>query len=481
MSTRRALFFSFLDRYASLLISIVSSMVLARLLSPAEIGVFSVTMVLLTFVATVRDMGAGQYLVQEQQLTTERIRAVWTVQLGVGVGLACLVLLASNPVAQFYGEPRMRDILGVVALNYALNPFGSLTYAWLMREMRFESVAFMRFFSALSGALISIWLAWRGHGPISLAYGSLGSTIANASVAMVFRPRDFPLLPGIKEIRRVLVFGSRLTFSSIAAVISSSAPELLLGKLQGVAAAGMFSRSVGLVQMFYRLFADAVGTVCLPWFAAKTRENASFAEPFLKATAYVTAFGWSFCLVVIFLAHPIVRVLYGSQWDAAVDLTRLLAAAVLFSVPATLCQTALLSAGAVNTIARMTLLATTQNVVLVATGASMGLLPLGALMIVSAAFNGAMWIRAVSLQLGLSLADWVRALWRSLAVAAIAALAPALVFLFFGAYPGEFVMPLALGLSGALAGFLLAVFVLVHPLRAEFALMARRLSKDMEV
>ena len=110
MTTRRALVFSFLDRYASLLIAVASSMVIARLLTPAEIGVFSITMVLLMFVSAVRDMGAGQYLIQEKNLTIERIRAVWAVQLGLGVALACLVLLVSYPVAIFYDEPRMRDI-----------------------------------------------------------------------------------------------------------------------------------------------------------------------------------------------------------------------------------------------------------------------------------------------------------------------------------------------------------------------------------
>ena len=103
MSTRRALTFSFVDRYASLIIGVLSSMVIARLLTPAEVGVFSVTMMLLAFLSTVRDLGAGEYLVQEQNLTTERIRAVWAVQLGLGLTLSALVLLASVPVAAFYG------------------------------------------------------------------------------------------------------------------------------------------------------------------------------------------------------------------------------------------------------------------------------------------------------------------------------------------------------------------------------------------
>ncbi|HZV67176.1 MAG TPA: oligosaccharide flippase family protein [Telluria sp.] len=74
-------------------------MVIARLLTPADIGVFSVTMVLLTFVASVRDMGAGGYLVQEKEITIDRIRAVWAVQLGLGIFLSLLVLAASVPVA----------------------------------------------------------------------------------------------------------------------------------------------------------------------------------------------------------------------------------------------------------------------------------------------------------------------------------------------------------------------------------------------
>lgn len=250
MSTRKSLFFSFLDRYAGLAISVVSSMVIARLLTPSEIGVFSVTMVLLMFVATVRDMGEGQYMVQEKELTVERIRAVWAVQLGLGLGLACVVLLASYPVAVFYKEPRMREIMLVVALNYVINPFGSLTHAWLMREMRFETSALIRFSGGLCGALVATWMAWKNYGPISLAFGSLASTAVGAMMAIYFRPKFFPWLPGVGEIKRVLVFGSQLTASSIVAIMSNGAPELLLGKLQDLTATGLYSRSNGLVQMF---------------------------------------------------------------------------------------------------------------------------------------------------------------------------------------------------------------------------------------
>ena len=467
MSTRKSLFFSFLDRYASLAISVVASMVIARLLTPAEIGVFSVTMVLLMFVSTFRDLGAGQYLVQVKELTTESIRAVWAVQLGLGLGLACLVLLASYPVALFYKEPRMRDIMLVVALNYAINPFGSLTYAWLMREMRFESVAMMRFSAGLSGAMVTTWLAWKDFGAISLAFGSLASTVANALIAVYFRPKSFPWLPGLTEVKRVLTFGSKLTAASIVNVMAGGAPELLLGKLQSLTAAGLYSRSVGVVNMFHRLFADAVTVVALPLFAKQFRENQNLADPFLKATAYVTAFGWSFCLAVICLAHPIIRAMYGNQWDQSVDLARLPAVSMIFSASVSLCGTALLSSGAVNKITKITIFSALQSIAFVAVGAWYGLTALGCALIVSAAVSAVMWLRITIRHIGLPVRALLHTFLQSAGVALLAAIGPTLALWIYGPYPDFFVMPLVLGSTGGLVGFVMGIIFLQHPLQEE--------------
>lgn len=467
MSTRNSLFFSFLDRYASLVISVVSSMVIARLLTPAEIGVFSVTVVLLTLVSTIRDMGAGQYLVQEKELTIDRIRAVWAVQLGLGLAMSIVVLLASYPVAVFYEEPRMRDVMLVVALNYAVNPFGSLTFAWLTREMRFDSLAMMRFSSVLCGALVSTWLAWKDFGPISLAIGSLASTVVNALVAIYYRPKSFPWLPGLSEIKRVMSFGSKLTASVIIYDVATGTPELLLGKLQSLAATGLYSRANGLVQMFHRLFVDAVRAVCLPWFAKKSREHGSFIDPFVKATAYVTAFGWSFCLAVICLAQPIVRALYGNQWDDSVDLTRLLAVAMIFNVPTALCNVALMATGAVSTIARATTYSALQTVVFVIIGASQGLIVLGLAMIISAVITSAIWLKTTTQHIGLPWSKLFIALRPSAAVALLSAVGPVIVLSVYGPYPDHFLAPLVLGGSGCLVGFLAGIMIANHPLQVE--------------
>lgn len=476
LTIRKSLVYSYLDRYASLILSIVASMIIARLLTPADIGVFSVTMVLLGFVTAVRDMGAGGYLVQEKELTPDRVRAVWAVQLGLGIVLALLVLIASVPVASFYNEPRIRNIMLVVALTYAINPFGSLTYAWQIREMRFDTLALVRFSASLAGAAVSVSLAWRDFGPISLAFGALGSTLVNAAMAIYFRPKWFPWLPGIKEIRRVLAFGTQSTGATILQTLAGSAPELLLGKLQGMTATGLYSRAAGLVAMFDRLVLAGISSVAISWFANQSRDHGSISQPFLKATSYVTAVGWAFALGVIFLAHPAIRILYGNQWDGAVNLTRLIAGALAFSMPAALCYVALMALGAVTQTLRTTAITTLVTLILMAIGASFGLLALGVSQVIAALISTCFWLRTTQAHVQFKWSELRLRLLESAAVGLAAGIAPALAFVFYGPNPENIWLPLAIGVPGATAGFLAAIVLFKHPLLEELQPIIRRLS-----
>jgi len=426
MSTRKSLAFSFLDRYAALLMAIVSSMVLARLLTPAEVGIYSSAMSLLIFMSTVRDLGAGQYLLQAKQLDRESIRAVWAIQLGVGTLLAALVFLLRGAAADYFHEPRIKDIMAVVALNFLVNPFGSITYAWLMREMRFGALASMRFLSALSTALVSTLLAWKGHGPISLAWGSLAGTVMNALVAMLHRPPNYPWMPGLARVHEVFSFGSRLTATSLLNTLVNIAPDFLLGKLQGMTAAGLFSRSNGLVSMFRSLVSDAVNAVALPHFARTSREGGDTAAAYLQVLSYISAVGWFFCVNIALLAHPLIHVLYGDQWGDAVDLTRVLALAMAFQVPVGTCQVLLTGTGQAPRLLRTTLMTCTLMLLALVAGAWQGLTLFALSLSAAAGVNMILWLRTTAMANGVSGPSLMRVLSHSALLAGIAGLPAAL-------------------------------------------------------
>jgi len=452
-------------------------MVLARLLTPSEVGAYAVAMVLLSLAATVRDLGVGQYLVLEKDLTTDRIRAVWAVQLGFGTLLAAAIYFASGPLSIFFSEPEVGTILTVLAVSYLFNPLGSITYAWLIREMRFEAIAIMRFSSTLSGALVSVYLAWKGHGPVSMAWGGLVSTMVNAAVSIKFRPTDYPWLPGLREVRRVLSLGTKVTSTALLNTVHMGAPEFLLGKFQGLAAAGFFSRGNGLVAMFNRLITDAVQTVALSLFAKERRAGDASGASFATSIAYMTVLSYSFGLFLLLLAFPMVRFLYGTQWDDSVELTRVLCVGIAIGSPVPMCIAALMAADQASRVVRITAGMTTLSVLACAFAAQFGAIYVCLAIVCATAIGTVAWMRAAMQAIGSGGGAILKAMTQSAAVALCAAIGPAVVVWVFGWRPTEVLLVLGLGSTTCIVGFLVGVYGIKHPIAAEIERLRTRLPR----
>jgi hypothetical protein len=251
VSTRQAVAFAFLDRYAGLVAHTISSMVLARLLTPGEIGVYSVVMLLIGFVAVFRDFGAGQYLVQQRELSPTVMRVTWTLQLGWGTLFAAATFASAHPVAAFYADQRIVAIMQVLALNFLVTPLAAFPYALLVRDMRFGTIAMIRFSGALVHALTAVAAAWSGYGAISLAWANLAATLAN--IAVTYALTRLPMWQSLtlRGLAESMKFGGVLTSVQLIGHVRASLPELLLGKLHSLTAAGLMSRAQGLVAMFW--------------------------------------------------------------------------------------------------------------------------------------------------------------------------------------------------------------------------------------
>lgn len=469
MSTRRAFAYSFADRYAGLVVHTVSAMIIARLLSPPEIGVYSLTMVFVTFIATFRDLGAGQYLVQKKELTTSDVRDTWAVQLGLGLFFSLVIAVACVPVSVFYDEPRMIAIMLVLAANFALTPFQALPYAWLMRAMRFDVLATMRMCAAMVQAACGIGLAWAGVGPISLAWANLAATIAGVAIATAFVGGELPWKPRFAGIGHVVSFGGRLAGINVLSTIRSASPELFLGRFQGMTETGLFSRGQGLVVMFERLIMDAVNSVALPMYAKELREGREITATFLRAVSLVTAFGWSLLAFIGILAFPVIRVLYGTQWDDTVDPTRWLAAAMALGVPGYVCLAPMIASGAVDRLLSATALSTCVAAACSGLGAYLGLLPLSQLMLPAAATSSALALYVAKPQAGFKWGPLMRILATSASLAAAASIVPVGVSIAFGWRPQHILLSLTIAVPGSIAGFCIAAYLTRHACWDELA------------
>ena len=135
MSLKRSFMISFGKSGGSFLLHFASNIILARLLLPSEIGLFSVCVALTAVLHTLRDFGVGRYLIKEKDLTDDKVRTVFGVAILIGWSLAALIYLSRGAVADFYNEPQIEPLMALLSINFLLLPIGQPAFV-LMRRWR---------------------------------------------------------------------------------------------------------------------------------------------------------------------------------------------------------------------------------------------------------------------------------------------------------------------------------------------------------
>lgn len=470
MTVRRALAFSYIEKYGSFLLSLVSTAVISRLLKPADIGVFAIGMSLVGVVAVIRELGVSTYLVQEAELSESRVRAAFTLAVMMGVGLCLALLTVSVPAGRFYKDSTVTTIIAILALNFALTPLASVSQSLLMREMRFSTLTWIRLAQSAILAGGSIVLAELGWGPLSLAWGAVLSSAANSIISLWIRPHPMRLILDKDELRRVFSVGGPATAVNVVDEVVNSLPELVLGRTQTLAAAGLFSRGRGMSQMAHQLLARAAGPVFLAVFAERQREGVPLAPLYAKATACVLGLGWVALAMLVVLAEPVVRALFGPNWLAVVPLMRWLSVAAAVALVTSGAHHLLLASGGVRDVLRAKIATLPAQALPLVVGAFFGATRMAMAMVLSSAVASLLLGLAVRGRSGIRLRDQLIPAFVSLPIAFAGAAGASLGLLISVPYSalGAF-EELLVGGSAGVAFAAGALIVGSHPLRGEVA------------
>lgn len=474
---RKSLSITIVMRYSMLVISVVATMVLARLLTPAEIGLFSLATIIVNLAHSLRGFGVGQYIVQETELTTDRIRTAFGITMVIAWVIALGLVAVSPLAADFYGEEGVGRVLRVLALNFALIPFGSVALAMLNREMRFGTIMRISVLSELIRNICSIYLAATGHGYMSLAWGAVAGVVATVILTRLLSPAYINVFPNFKEWRRVLNFGSSATVATIAKDLQDGSPELVIGRAMDTQAVGFFAKAVAVNKLFDRVVLSAVRPALLPHMSAKHRAGESIRDFYTHGLGLITVMAWPFYAFVAVMAFPMVRVLYGDQWDAAAPLARLLCAYAAIDVVSAFAGQALVSVGFVHRLVRLRLLvfAVTLGVVIAAIPYGLDVVALA--MTIPAATGLAYSYRLLRSSIGLRFRDYARALGRSALVTALVSAFPLWYVYSVDLDSINVWMTLLLGALGTGISWMLFVTILRHPISGELKLLAIQFKK----
>ncbi|MBI5256402.1 MAG: lipopolysaccharide biosynthesis protein [Burkholderiales bacterium] len=344
-SIRRSLAFSALDSYLALVLQLASTVIIARLLTPTETGIFAVAAVFASLASTFRDFGVAEFLIQEKELVPQKIRAALALNIMLSWAMGLLLFFGAPLTAEFYRTPGIADVMRVQAFNFALIPFGAVTMAWFRRELDFRPILIAGITANTVSFIVAVGGALAGLSYMSMAWSSLAGVAVTVGVSLWFRPASFPRWPSLRGVAEVFHFGKFASGIYIFGQLGRGAPEIIIGRSHDMASVAIFSRANGLVELFNRLVLQAISPVCMPYFARANREDGSLKRGYLASVTYLTGVGWPMLAYLGIMAFAAIRIIYGTQWTAAAPLARIVCAAGVIELVHHLAKEALIAQG----------------------------------------------------------------------------------------------------------------------------------------
>ncbi|MCU0839477.1 MAG: oligosaccharide flippase family protein [Rhodospirillales bacterium] len=321
MSLRKSIIFSVAQRYGSQVITFATGIAIARLLSPAEVGVFTIGLSAITLISALRTLTSGPYFITAKELTAEDLRAAAGINWLFGLLIAVIVFLLSGPVADFYDSPQVATVLTVLAIASLVSPIGGVANILLLRNMRFGSLMWIGLASGLVQAAVAVMLAALDFGPVSLAWGQLAGNVASAVGYVLCVPEARWLRPSFRRLGAPLRVGGWLTGVSIAAAGGTQAAQLMIGKTVGLADLALYARAVSISDNVRGLFYASAVRPALPAFARAERDGEGRMVPiYLRLVAVITGVGWPAYAVLAIWAEPLIVFLYGEPWRVAASI-----------------------------------------------------------------------------------------------------------------------------------------------------------------
>ena len=300
-------------------------MIVARLLTPEELGVFAIASGIVMLLSEFKLLGAADYLIRERELSEDKIRRALGLTIIISWGLGIAIMLAGPWVGVFYELPSLETLFYILSLSLFLGPFMSISVALANRDFNFRIVLHLNFAGALVSLVATVVLIKLGFSFYSLAWAivirvsvELLIVIVSPTVRVYWRPK-------FRNIRDIAAFGVFTSTANMVKRAIKTVPDMVIGKMGTTAQVGLFSRGLGFVDFLASTLFMGVSPVVLPFLSETRRTGGDVLQAYTRASLLLGAMVWPVLTVAAIASLPTIRLFFGPQWDEAAPVASFMA------------------------------------------------------------------------------------------------------------------------------------------------------------
>jgi lipopolysaccharide exporter len=307
--------------------------VVARLVSPAEFGIFALAITIHAFVVTLAELGVASAVARSDVDAGRIAPTVAAISMSVSALLAGLMATFSGQIAAALGNPEVAHPIRILSIGvFLIGPF-AVPGAMLQREFRQDLLFRTQLIGFVPGGIILILLASFSNGADAFAWSRVVGQAATGIAMIIFVGKMYVPRIDFNVLRPLLSFGIPLAGANLLSQILLNVDYVFLGRMMKPADVGVYMLAFGVASWPTAVIGGMLAGVTLPAFSAIRRDGGDIGKALRDAVSIVSLVAFPIAAFTAVFAGPIVAVLYGSQWtEAAPPLTVLSCYGAIFVI-----------------------------------------------------------------------------------------------------------------------------------------------------
>jgi O-antigen/teichoic acid export membrane protein len=315
-------------RMCDRLIGMVSTIVLARLLTPDHFGVIALGISLIAFLDAVGDFSFELALIRDQEATESHYDTAWTARVTNAI-LQCIVLNAiAGPAATLFDEPRLRAVVHFLSLVLVLNASQSIHVADMRKDFAFRAEFNFRIWSRFIGFLITVTLAFLWRDYWALVIGTLATAALRVVLSYVMRP--YWPKPTLCKLGEIFDFSKWLIIGNVLAAGVKRSPAFVIGRLADAQTLGLYAIGNQICSMASSELVAPIKRALFPGYSKLTSDFETLRKVYMENFAVIVMLAMPVAAGIGFTSQFLVPIFLGPKWLAAIPVMQVLALGAAF-------------------------------------------------------------------------------------------------------------------------------------------------------
>ena len=320
-----AVFWNFLTYALSKGFVLLTTSILAHLLSKSDFGILAVALMAVNCLSIFKDFGFGAALIQRKEDFQLAANTVFTLNVIISLFLAILVFIISPSIGNYFNDHKIISVLRWLGLSFLFDAFGSVHIVFLKKELDFRRKLAPDIGNTIVKGIVSICMATSGFGVWSLVFGQLSGSLASTIIVWIVLPWRPRIIFNFFITKGLFKFGASIMGSDAIGIVTDNLAPIIIGRIFGTTLLGVYSIAYKLPEMLVISILWVIGGVLFPAFSIVQDELEKLRKCFLTTLHITQIVITPICLGFIIAADPIILVLFGEKWSAAIPILRLLA------------------------------------------------------------------------------------------------------------------------------------------------------------